>query len=159
MQTPDDKLFADARKSAWMPEEFRGPVPEPAEDIEAQLERMQALLLRVSAEGADADVVSSLARLLNAVAVIPPEDAFLADFANDVCNALMDLDLDAPAARRLTQLIYVALNSAALGRAELRGLQGAVSSLLEGAGADNNRIQTLVFNIATLNELIKGGRG
>lgn len=151
------KLFEEnARKSAWVLDEFRGPVPEPAEDAEQRLGEMQELIVRASVQGGDSDARQALAKLLVDVSAIPPEEGLVADFANDLLLALTDVELGAPAARRLTQLLYVTFNSAALGRTDVRSLQEAVSSLLREAGADRNRIQTLLFNIQTVNELIKG---
>jgi hypothetical protein len=154
------KLFEEnARKSAWVLDQFRGPVPEPAEDVEQKLVEMQEMILRASVRGGDTHTQQGIAKLLVDVSAVPPEEGLVADFANDLLLALTDVELDALAGRRLTQLLYVAFNSAALGRAEVRSLQEAVSSLLREAGADRNRIQTLLFNIQTVNDLIKAGAG
>ncbi len=152
-----NKLFGAKRESAWLLPDYRGPVPEPTEAAEAHLQGLAGVLQSVAGRGGRPEDLREMAGLLAAVSIVPIDEGLLQDFSSDLLLAMQDIEMmEGAAGRAIAQHLYVAVNSASLGRRELRALEESLAGVLRALGCDKNRIQTILFNIDTLNEVIKG---
>lgn len=154
---PSDADFDELSKpSPWVLAEFQGRVPNPQPDQEEALNRLQDRLKTAAGHPLSTpDLLSKTAADFVSVAAIPPEEPIVLDFVSDLNGALAESKLTHQQFKLLTQQLYIVMNSAALSAAELKALQKEIETLLKAGGGDNDRVQTVLYDIQAINEFIK----